>query len=160
VERLRFASRDRRNSGDPDRGISLISFWSGWRKKPAESPIKIGTIGEPTIRKLGKPIKKVCADHFSIRSDYWRCWISMRLALEINGLARVAASRLSLYDKIWEFCLITHHQLVNNPRIYREADALAFDGHEVRVLTVSQVPSMTPRTVRMPKGRPWNSGKP
>jgi glycosyltransferase involved in cell wall biosynthesis len=38
-------------------------------------------------------------------------------------------------------CAITPHQLLNNPRIVKEADALASAGHDVRVISVSKIPS-------------------
>ncbi len=39
-----------------------------------------------------------------------------------------------------KICIITHHQVINNPRLYREADALAGAGHAVRVIAVRQTP--------------------
>ncbi|MBI4353103.1 MAG: glycosyltransferase [Candidatus Omnitrophica bacterium] len=39
-------------------------------------------------------------------------------------------------------CSITHHQVVDNPRLYREAEALVQAGHEVRVVSVQHTPGM------------------
>lgn len=38
-------------------------------------------------------------------------------------------------------CSITPHQLLNNPRVVREADALAAAGHDVRVVAVKKSPA-------------------
>jgi glycosyltransferase involved in cell wall biosynthesis len=51
-------------------------------------------------------------------------------------------------------CAVTPHQLLNNPRIVKEADALAAAGHDVRVVSVAKRPEQT----ALEKGireRPW-----
>jgi glycosyltransferase involved in cell wall biosynthesis len=52
-------------------------------------------------------------------------------------------------------CSITPHQLLNNPRIVREADAFAAAGHEVRVISVRKTPEDTAYDAAIAAGRPW-----
>lgn len=52
-------------------------------------------------------------------------------------------------------CAITHHQLVNNPRLTREADALARAGHDVRIVSVKQTPEQSALDARLAAGRAW-----
>src|SRR5437016_1518624 len=50
---------------------------------------------------------------------------------------------------------ITPHQLLNNPRIIKEADALAAHGHDVRVIAVKKRPEQTALEQKALLGRPW-----
>lgn len=52
-------------------------------------------------------------------------------------------------------CSITPHQLLNNPRIVREADALAAAGHDVRVIAVRKLPEQSARDAAIARGRRW-----
>lgn len=52
-------------------------------------------------------------------------------------------------------CSITHHQVVNNPRLFREADALAAAGHDVRVVAVRRIPEQSARDAELAQGRTW-----
>lgn len=52
-------------------------------------------------------------------------------------------------------CSITPHQLLNNPRVVREADALAAAGHDVRVIAVHNVPDQTAFSDSLARGRAW-----
>ena len=52
-------------------------------------------------------------------------------------------------------CSITHHQVVNNPRLFREADALSEAGHEVRVVAVKQTSEQTKQDIILAARRPW-----
>lgn len=53
-------------------------------------------------------------------------------------------------------CLITHHQLVNNPRLYREADALTSLGHQVRVISVLQNIKHSQEDVELAQNKKWH----
>ena len=50
-------------------------------------------------------------------------------------------------------CSITPHQLLNNPRLVREADALADAGHDVRVIAVKMLPDQSARDDELVRGR-------
>ena len=52
-------------------------------------------------------------------------------------------------------CSITPHQLLNNPRIVREADALAAAGHDVRVVAVRNVFEQQVLDASLAGGRAW-----
>jgi glycosyltransferase involved in cell wall biosynthesis len=52
-------------------------------------------------------------------------------------------------------CSITPHQLLNNPRIVREADALAAAGHDVRVIAVNMLDLHDPLDLDLMRGRSW-----
>jgi glycosyltransferase involved in cell wall biosynthesis len=52
-------------------------------------------------------------------------------------------------------CAITPHQLLSNPRIVKEADALAAGGHEVRVIAVQKRPDDRAVDESLARGRPW-----
>jgi len=52
-------------------------------------------------------------------------------------------------------CSITPHQLLNNPRIVREADALAAAGHDVRVIAVRLRPEQSAFDRELTDGRRW-----
>jgi glycosyltransferase involved in cell wall biosynthesis len=52
-------------------------------------------------------------------------------------------------------CSITPHQLLNNPRIVREADALAAAGHDVRVVAVQLRPEQSALDSELTCGRRW-----
>jgi glycosyltransferase involved in cell wall biosynthesis len=52
-------------------------------------------------------------------------------------------------------CSLTPHQLVNNPRIVREADALAAAGHDVRVVAVDMLPAHGALDHELMRGRTW-----
>ena len=54
-------------------------------------------------------------------------------------------------------CSITPHQLLNNPRLVREADALAGAGHDVRVIAVKLRPDQSARDDELARGRPWRT---
>lgn len=54
-------------------------------------------------------------------------------------------------------CSITPHQLLNNPRLVREADALAGAGHDVRVIAVKMRPEQSARDDEEVRGRPWRA---
>jgi glycosyltransferase involved in cell wall biosynthesis len=54
-------------------------------------------------------------------------------------------------------CSITPHQLLNNPRLVREADALADAGHDVRVIAVKMRPEQSARDDEEVRGRPWRA---
>lgn len=54
-------------------------------------------------------------------------------------------------------CSITPHQLLNNPRLVREADALAEAGHDVRVIAVKMLPDQSVRDDELVRGRPWRA---
>ncbi len=52
-------------------------------------------------------------------------------------------------------CSITPHQLVNNPRLVREADALTDAGHDVRVVAVLSLPELRSRDEAIARRRRW-----
>jgi glycosyltransferase involved in cell wall biosynthesis len=52
-------------------------------------------------------------------------------------------------------CAITPHQLLNNPRIVKEADALAGAGHDVRVVAIKKRPDDTALEQAGVRGRRW-----
>ncbi len=52
-------------------------------------------------------------------------------------------------------CSITPHQLLNNPRIVREAQALAAAGHDVRVIAVRLRPEQSVLDRSLAAGQPW-----
>jgi glycosyltransferase involved in cell wall biosynthesis len=52
-------------------------------------------------------------------------------------------------------CSITPHQLLNNPRIVREADALAAAGHEVTVVAVRKRPEQSAFDRALARERAW-----
>jgi len=52
-------------------------------------------------------------------------------------------------------CSITPHQLLNNPRIVREAEALAAAGHDVRVVSVRLRADQSELDAELTRGRPW-----
>jgi glycosyltransferase involved in cell wall biosynthesis len=54
-------------------------------------------------------------------------------------------------------CSITPHQLLNNPRLVREADALAGAGHDVRVIAVKMLPAQSARDAEIVRGTRWRA---
>jgi glycosyltransferase involved in cell wall biosynthesis len=52
-------------------------------------------------------------------------------------------------------CSITPHQLLNNPRIVREAQALAAAGHDVRVVAVRLLAEQSALDRALAAGQPW-----
>jgi glycosyltransferase involved in cell wall biosynthesis len=52
-------------------------------------------------------------------------------------------------------CSLTPHELLNNPRIVREADALAAAGHDVRVVAVQNAADQTVLSESLASGRAW-----
>jgi glycosyltransferase involved in cell wall biosynthesis len=52
-------------------------------------------------------------------------------------------------------CSITPHQLLNNPRIVREADALSAAGHDVTVIAVRKRPDHSQLDEALARGRRW-----
>lgn len=52
-------------------------------------------------------------------------------------------------------CAVTPHQLLNNPRIVKEADALAAAGHDVRVISVRKRPEQSALETRATRGAKW-----
>ena len=53
------------------------------------------------------------------------------------------------------FCLVTSNHVANNPRLVKEADALAASGHRVRVVAVNNHPEFARRDEALVAGRPW-----
>lgn len=53
------------------------------------------------------------------------------------------------------FCLVTSAHVSNNPRLVKEADALAAAGHEVRVVAVNARPDLAERDETVMRGREW-----
>lgn len=54
-------------------------------------------------------------------------------------------------------CSITPHHLLNNPRLVREADALAAAGHDVRVVAVKSLSVLGPQDDEIARGRRWRA---
>ncbi len=52
-------------------------------------------------------------------------------------------------------CSITHHQVINNPRLFREADALSNAGHDVRVIAVRQIAAQSELDRDLASRRSW-----
>jgi hypothetical protein len=53
-------------------------------------------------------------------------------------------------------CSITPHELLNNPRLVREADALADAGHAA-VMAVKMLPALSPRHDETVRGKKWRA---
>ena len=53
-------------------------------------------------------------------------------------------------------CSITPHHVVYNPRLHREADALSRAGHDVRVLSVRTVPTLSILDEKLAQGKMWH----
>jgi glycosyltransferase involved in cell wall biosynthesis len=53
------------------------------------------------------------------------------------------------------FCLVTSNHVANNPRLVKEADALAAAGHEVRVVSIDNHPELSARDAGVMDGRGW-----
>lgn len=54
-----------------------------------------------------------------------------------------------------KICSVSPHQLVHNPRLVREADALAAAGHEVRVISVTHTAAQTSEDAALAATRAW-----
>jgi glycosyltransferase involved in cell wall biosynthesis len=54
-------------------------------------------------------------------------------------------------------CSITPHQLLNNPRLVREADALADAGHDVRVVAVKMLQAQSAKDDDLVRGKRWRA---